>query len=704
MPIFLAQAFLWFSMAALIPVALHLLQRRKPQPVPFAAVRFLHAALAQSRRARRLTQCLTLLLRILMLLALVGAFARPLVRGRAFLPGGRRTVLLVIDGSASMQAEDGGVSRFEAARAWAADYVRSLQGDDLVGVLVPGSGRPYRLFPPVSDHGELFRVLAELRCGEGQGRPAALAAAALQKEAEVLRGVELHLFSDFQASDFSREDCRALLEAVEARHGILLLNGTARSVPVNSGFGAVQFFPPALVGDGEVSIRAEVRGSGGAAVSNLVRVMIGGQEVARAPAEGVAGEPARVALRLRGAWGEASVISGYLELEPDPFAADNRYYFSLPRRSGLPALLVGGSGSRDVFFLEKAMRPGGQATTIVVPQVCDWQHFLASDITEYAFVFVANPETLSGAPLDKLAQYVRQGGIAVLFPGGNDGISGAALRQLPGWEELEAETLTLPAETLSQVALNDLNSDLGRVIAEKIAPPWKMPVRRRLQLRHASGGIPPMIFADGGAFALSCGLGEGAFWLFAVSANRDWADWPVTPFYLVFMQELMKQAAGGQVRALQGEAGGQLALRWNGPENQLTVRMTPPSGLEVVLSGQRLERGQPFLLEPLERAGLYQLEGEGWARQAAVNIPVSESDLSSHSESELRQLLPGDRVAYSGDPETLRRVSAEQRQGRPLWPLLLLAAFVLAMLEVLFANLRSRSRGRPAKLATVLGR
>lgn len=704
MPIFLAQAFLWFSLAALIPVALHLLQRRRPQPVPFAAVRFLQSALAQTRRARHLTQCLTLLLRMLIILALAAAFARPLLRGRAFLPAGRRTVLLVIDGSASMQAQDGGVSRFEAARAWAADYARSLQEDDRVGVLVPGSGRPYRLFPPVSDHGELDRVLAELRCGDGAGGAPALATAALQKEADGLRGVELHVFSDFQASDFSREDGRALLEAVEARHGMLLLNDVARSTLANSGFGAVQFFPPALVGDGEVSIRAEVRGSGGAAVSNLVRVMVDGQEMARAPVEGMAGEPARVALRWRGAWGEAAAISGWLELEPDPFAADNRHYFSLPRRSGLPALLVGGSGDRDVFFLEKAMRPGGQATTIVVPQVCDWQHFLASDITEYAFVFVANPETLAGAPLEKLGDYVRQGGIAVLFPGGNDGISAAALHQLPGWEGLEAEALILPSETLSQVALNDLSSDLGRVIAEKIAPPWKLPVRRRLQLRHTGAGIPPMIFADGGAFALSGTLGEGTLWLFAVSANRDWADWPVTPFFLVFMQELMKQAAGGQVRALQGEAGGQLALRWSGPENQLAVRMTPPSGPETVLAGQRLERGQPFLLEPLEQAGLYRLEGDGWARQAAVNIPLAESDLSAHGESALRQLLPGDRVAYCRDPESLRRISAEQRQGRPLWPLLLLAAFALAMLEVLFANLRSHSRGRPAKLAAVLGR
>lgn len=703
MPIFLAQAFLMFGLAAVIPVALHLLQRRQPQPVPFAAVRFLHAALSRTRRARRLTQCLTLLLRILIILALVAAFSQPLIRVSTFLPEGRRTVLLVLDGSASMQTQDGGVSRFETARAWSVDFARSLRPDDLVGVLVPGSLRPHRLFPPVSDHGELFRVLDQLRCGDGRGRPAELAATTLRKAAGELRGIELHLFSDFQANDFPDEDCQMLLDAVNSRHGMLFMNSVARSSVENSGFGDIQFFPPALVGVGKVTIRAEVRGSGGTAVSNLVRVVIAGQEVARVSVEGVAGEPARVTLRIRGDWGDASEIAGYLELEPDPFALDNRHYFCLPRLSGLPALLVGGSGSRDVFFLEKAMRPGGQATTIVVPQVSDWQHFLAEDISSYAFLFLANPETLEGAPLEKLSAYVQNGGTAVLFPGGNGGINVTALRQLPGWGDLEAEVLELPAETLNQVALNDMTSDLGRMVAENIAPPWKIPVRRRLRLGHPSGGIPPMIFADGGAFALSCSIGQGTLWLFSVSANRDWADWPVTPFFLVFMQELMKQSAGTQVRGLQGWVSGQLPMRWTGPENQLTVRMTPPSGRETMLRVQRLERTQPFLLEPLEQAGLYQLAGEGWQRQAAVNIPAAEGELLGRSETDLRRALPGGNVVFSSDPETLRRVAAEQRQGRPLWPLLLLVAFFLCMLEGLFANWRSHSRGRPAKLESALG-
>ena len=73
MPFFLGSGFLVAAAAVIVPIALHLLQRRRPRPVMFGTLRFLRDAIAQSRRAHRITQGLTLLMRILIIFCL--AFA-----------------------------------------------------------------------------------------------------------------------------------------------------------------------------------------------------------------------------------------------------------------------------------------------------------------------------------------------------------------------------------------------------------------------------------------------------------------------------------------------------------------------------------------------------------------------------------------------------------------------------------------------------
>ena len=132
MPFFLGSGFLVAAAAVIVPIALHLLQRRRPRPVMFGTLRFLRDAIAQSRRAHRITQGLTLLMRILIILLLTAAFARPLLRRSGLIPAGRRTVVMIVDCSASMQTLEGGRNYFDHARSWAVALTDSLQDGDAV--------------------------------------------------------------------------------------------------------------------------------------------------------------------------------------------------------------------------------------------------------------------------------------------------------------------------------------------------------------------------------------------------------------------------------------------------------------------------------------------------------------------------------------------------------------------------------------------
>jgi hypothetical protein len=703
MPFFLANTFLFFGLAALVPIALHLLQRKKPRPVKFAAMRFLRAAIEQTRRSRRITQCATLIMRVLIILTLAVAFAQPLVRFGEFLPAGRRVVIVVIDSSASMRALEGGLTRFEIARSWALEMLQDLKDDDLVALLAPGTPEPQVVFPPVSARAEVIQALNELSCGWGRAEMLSVVSDCLKREEGSLTGMELHLFSDFQRSDFVSSDLPALMAELRRQRGILFCNLLSRDRLPNCGFEEAQFMPPAIVGDGSFTVRATIRASENFTGGNLLRLQQAGNEREQSVLELQPGQSSKAVLRDSPLQAEGDV-SGYLELEPDAFPADNRFYFSLPRLAGIPALLVngGGGGNRDIFFLDKAIRPGGLASTIVMPSKTDWQHFLARDIAEFSFLFLCNPPEFSPAVQEKINAFVQTGGVAAIFPGENNAITREALQGISGWEKISLETETMTEEKSFNLALNDLQDLMARTVRDKLSPPWRFPLRKRLKLSLPAGQSVPWMYEDGSPFAVSARNGGGMLWLFSVSANRDWSDWPITPFFFVFMQELIKNSASSRSSSLITEVGKPLLLSWPGRETEAQFTLHDSTGRSDTLSARRKDSASPFLLDGFYAPGLYELSRGDISRSIAVNISPSEGLLSACNASELRAAAPGALLQVSEDPAELRRHLSEQHQGRPLWPSLLLLAFLLSMLEVLFANIRSRQRSQPQQITALL--
>ena len=54
---FAAPLFLLAALAAAIPIALHMIQRRKAKDLPFPTLRFLNRSAEKTRRRKRFTTC-----------------------------------------------------------------------------------------------------------------------------------------------------------------------------------------------------------------------------------------------------------------------------------------------------------------------------------------------------------------------------------------------------------------------------------------------------------------------------------------------------------------------------------------------------------------------------------------------------------------------------------------------------------------------
>ncbi|MFO0892558.1 MAG: VWA domain-containing protein [Isosphaeraceae bacterium] len=163
-----APLFLLAVLAGLIPVAVHLIHRRRAKEIRFSTLRFLKLSVQRTRRRKYLEDLSLLALRAAVLVLIAIGLARPAINSVSALWGSGRSaaVAIVLDNSASMGTIDGGRPRFETARQAAEQILSGLREGDQAALLLTGG-------PPAPELGRLFRTLATVRQALDQCRVSA---------------------------------------------------------------------------------------------------------------------------------------------------------------------------------------------------------------------------------------------------------------------------------------------------------------------------------------------------------------------------------------------------------------------------------------------------------------------------------------------------------------------------------------------------
>ena len=104
---------LWALFLLIIPVLIHLFQLRRFQKTPFTNVAMLQKVVSESRKSNTLKKWLLLFTRLLLLAAIVLAFAQPFSSSETALQ--QKETVIYLDDSFSMQAKNNGISLLEKA-------------------------------------------------------------------------------------------------------------------------------------------------------------------------------------------------------------------------------------------------------------------------------------------------------------------------------------------------------------------------------------------------------------------------------------------------------------------------------------------------------------------------------------------------------------------------------------------------------------
>src|SRR5262245_18082953 len=204
---FLSPWMLAGAAAVSIPIALHFFYRARYRPLPWAPMKFLKEAIEQTSRRLKFQEWILLALRVLAILLLALALARPgwktaVTAGR----GEAIDAVLVFDTSYSMAARDGDKTRLDREKAAALAVLNTLHGKSTVQVYAC-SDRAILLGPQQRFNLDQARQLvssievsslsSDLLPGRGEAFEAAKRGSAPAKE--------VYVFTDMQKLGFERQ-------------------------------------------------------------------------------------------------------------------------------------------------------------------------------------------------------------------------------------------------------------------------------------------------------------------------------------------------------------------------------------------------------------------------------------------------------------------------------------------------------------------
>jgi len=701
---FVTPLFLWAGVAAAIPLVLHLLQKRRIVRVPFSTIRFLKLADRQSSRRIRMEHFILWLLRTLLILLLVLAFAMPMLRTKgfgSFLGRAQRDVAIVIDTSYSMGYNTGRQTVWDKAVETVVAVLQGLSDQDRLCIFLADNDVTPLIEQLSGDRDAATGRIRNLWSGYTSSRlcPAVMAANAALEEETRRREREIHIITDNQAlpwNSFGRAAAKAAppggRSAPDARWDpSAIADRTAFFVallgvpaPENVAPLDTTLNPQLIIAD--MPARVDVRLThSGPPQSTTASLYVDGRELARRSTLVGGDAPGNVTFSIPplGPGRHAARV----ETPEDSLPADNRFHFLVRTRDKLPVLCVGSAD--DTLFLKTALGAGSQPASVIDVKTVEPQQLAEENLESYACVFLCNALPLPGQEIVRIEKYARSGGLLVIFPGDMARVEDyAVLSSLPG----------------TPVAVSDVS-----VLNRKRILRWEKPRHPLLRTLKSGAGVPVVsvrralvweslsedaeVLVTAGAehpFLLCRPSGRGQVILLAVSADRTWSDFPLSPFYLPIVHQIVQFAAGVGGFGHYLWATQSLPLEEYLPEATIDSTLLGPDGKEIVLRSAVVEGKTILHAEDLTTPGVYTLSSPDRPEPRpvlAVNMQRAESNLTPIAPEDVAHVLRVKNVNLAHDTDDLLRQIEEHRVGKTFGEQLLWLALIVATIEFYYANM-----------------
>lgn len=745
--------------AAALPIAVHLISKRRFNVVHWGAMRFLELG-QRTRRRFRLQDILLLLLRMGLLACLALALARPWGSGTLLGSLGaeiQHDYVFILDGSTSMAWQGTGQpglppqrTPYQQAVQWIFEALEDLSPGDTVA-LIDARNQPRRLIaPPVTDRKIVRDILTGIAEPAGTSQlPEAIedALKILATTANVSRRVIV--LSDDQAMAWKPEDEFAWTRVDELRKqpqvtpviNTVTFGGPAQA-RTNYSVGRIELSREVTVPEFPVKVRAMIRQSGGDGPSRKrVSFQIDGQQVPGKTLEVNLLPNGEAMVEFEHVFPAVGNFLACIALDPDELPNDDRADAVIAITTSIPVLLVDGEPHIDptrseTFYVQSAFSASGSQSPWIQARVIRPLELDESLLAGQQVIFLCNVERLTQRQWASLRKFVRDGGGLVLAPG--EKVNSTDWNSIDQHEKIpflpaqlreivqEKPIPEAPATTIDSLSLNvpwlqrfrqENDVDLSQT---RFLKWWRLKPVHHLPSSNPAAVTadtilsppqnqeepPPQILArlsQGDPWLIRREYGHGSVLQLAIPLDADWSTLPAKNDFVPFLHELVFSLINREGRRnVDVETPLLLALKQGESVSDFVVN---GPGVQNV-AAEPVQRGRAAFAEFRQTStpGVYRFQKREDVRGASEPFVVDDD----HRESDLTPLTADQWKVLTQDGrfqavKTMREVAAATRAESPrteLWWLLLLLVLLMLVCEI--ALTRKMVQGGHSAIETVI--
>ncbi len=694
------------AIGATIPLILHLLNRERARRLVFSTVRFIQMSHQTNVRRHKLKRLLLLLMRILMLVLLGFAFARPFFAADPEITqktGGKRNAVIVLDTSYSMQYE--GV--FETAKTEATKILDGLDASDAAGLILSSDNA--RVVAPLGS--EFSHIRTALNSAKTTYEHTDYLDA-LQSADEILQPIPIGEKQVYLIGDLQKRGWENFIETDKLSPDVQMHFVDVRAEgPQNLAITGISVPPVVLKEQKASQLVARVRNFGDEAVENLqVRLFIDDNIIDTVELDIEPDDLADAVFKVE--FQDEATHTGWVELTEDALGVDNRRYFTLQSLQSIKVHAVynrprasGRYQTVETFFMKKALVSESDTLEIDFTESVSVPN--AATLARVDVLILADVAELSAGEAERVKTYVAAGGGLIVTVG--DNVDTDVYKQ-----RLGGETGLMPCDFVQAVG-DAFNREQFRVLAtvkyeHPIFAPFKEPNHgdfgkarfyRLFQAVPTKDATIIAAYDDGSPALLEKPYGSlGRVLCFTSTIDREWNDLPIRAVYLPFLHESIKYLAlKSEGTTPDYRIGDNVELKVPEVEtgdvtSDRTIAVFDPNNVETRLQSDANVPGVSaqgsFFYNDTAVPGIYSVHVSGADAYAfIVNVDTTESDLAARDVEELTSMLKGTAEASIEEKpaaELVAQYREDVEKNQSVWVYLMLTVFALAVAEMFLAN------------------
>ncbi|RMF59711.1 MAG: hypothetical protein D6748_05790 [Calditrichaeota bacterium] len=695
---FLNPAILYALVGAAIPLLIHLLNRRKVKRISFSTIHFLKRLEKKQMRNLRIRQLILLILRTLIIVLLVIAFAGPTLRkgeGGIISERGPIEAIIILDNSLSLNESQLSGSLLEQLRQAFIQLEDVFQSGDRITILQSSVPLQYLVKEEPFQATLWERVLQKIQPNYlNSDIDLALLSAGQIAEQSQFASKEIYLISDFQK--------HALTPAIKEQLNFVEKNNVSLfAIPIhhvaaeNISVDSVEIVNRLLEVNLPIKIKAYLFNHHPSKfLTTLASVIFNGTRVAQ---QNVSIPPAQgKEVTFEATLVESGFIQGEVETESDALIADNHRYFNFYVPKELSILhLVGEEGSAG--FLPLILQPALERGIFRLERdvASNWA---AHSFRQYDVIILEGLNQISENFIQRLRQYGEDGGGVVIIPGKKVVIPHyqKLLTELQCGKILGIRGRPGVKEQFLTIGDIDWKHPLFDGLFEKEKPEMNpIEVYAGYHIRAAENANVIIQMSDRSPFLLESQIGEGSVFLLTSALDPGWTELPYKGFVVPLLYRMVYFAGTRKVIDRQQlKTGEPYRQQFRSLDAPFDFTLKTPENTSIKLTP--LFQGTSMLLEFQDTflAGNYQVfQSSRLLSVFSVNPWREESQLEVWDEALIENIIPG--VTVLSREESLVERVKENRFGIELWKHFLIAAFILLIVEMIVARTGSKKEYAP---------